>query len=861
MPPVLRALEPAARERSGAPVSADSAGAAIAADRPLDSSPAPGTAAAHGLRALDGDPVKVAIVGATGYVGAELVRLLARHPHATIVGLVGRERHGDPLAGIHPHLATEGLRVYDAVPENADAVFLALPHGAAAARIDEFLDAGQTVIDLGPDFRLRDPADYPRWYHADHPRPELLETAVYGLPELHRDELVAAGRSPNAIVGAPGCYATTTILALAPLARAGLIGDLVVDAKSGVSGAGRDPKPELQFGEVNESVKAYGIFTHRHIGEIEQELGALGGGLPANPGVTGVDFLPHLIPMTRGILSAGPRPDDPIGHAGGARRPVPRGLWRRAVRDGLRGRARDEARPRQQRGPRLVPPRRAQRPCARHRRARQPRQGGRRPGDPGLQRGPRPARDGGPDAAPARAMTLATDAALEALPATLPRVERGARIPAGFRAAGATAGIKASGRPDLVLIVADDGPVPAAAVFTPNRFAAAPVRLSRANLQATGGGAAAAGYARAVISTSGSANAATGPDGDADQVADRDGGRVRGRRARGPGAPPLDRDHRHPAAGRPGCGRHRQGRLRRPGGDRRGARAGRRGPAHHRHHGQGRDDDRDPAGGRRRHGRGDRDRHLQGRGDDASEHGHDAVDRPDGCDRGPRYAARAPARCRRPHVGPALRRRGHQHQRHRVRARLRPGRGRCGRRGHRRASGPGRRDRSGRTRPGAAAGGRRRGRQSPHHVPGDGGDRRRRRPGGGSRRDLVVARQGRGPRARPELGAHRRRGGERALRRRGRARGLGGAGRRGGEGSWHGGAARPVDAPDRDRGPPRLRRPGGWSGARRQGRRQRGDGRRRGPDPARPRARRGHRRGLRLRPDRGVRQGEHEYTT
>jgi N-acetyl-gamma-glutamyl-phosphate reductase len=305
VPPDLRSREPAASERLHAPVSADSTGAAIAADRPLDSTPAPGTAAATGLRAIDGDPVRVAIVGATGYVGAELVRLLARHPNATIVGLVGRERHGDPLAGIHPHLATEGLRVFDAVPDDAEAVFLALPHGAAAARIDEFGARGLTVIDLGPDFRLRDPEDYPRWYHLDHPRPELLETAVYGLPELHRAALAAAGEKPNAIVGAPGCYATTTILALAPLARAGLIGDLVVDAKSGVSGAGRDAKPDLMFGEVNESVKAYGIFTHRHIGEIEQELGALGGGLAANPGVRGVDFLPHLIPMTRGILSAG----------------------------------------------------------------------------------------------------------------------------------------------------------------------------------------------------------------------------------------------------------------------------------------------------------------------------------------------------------------------------------------------------------------------------------------------------------------------------------------------------------------------------------------------------------------------------
>jgi N-acetyl-gamma-glutamyl-phosphate reductase len=183
--------------------------------------------------------------------------------------------------------------VFDAVPDDAEAVFLALPHGAVASRIDEFLANGRTVIDLGPDFRLHDPADYPTWYHFDHPRPELLPGAVYGLPELHRAELAALGTRPGAIVGSPGCYATTSILALAPLARAGLIGDVVIDAKSGVSGAGRDIKPELHFGEVNESVKAYGIFTHRHIGEIEQELG-----------VRGIDFLPHLIPMTRGILAA-----------------------------------------------------------------------------------------------------------------------------------------------------------------------------------------------------------------------------------------------------------------------------------------------------------------------------------------------------------------------------------------------------------------------------------------------------------------------------------------------------------------------------------------------------------------------------
>ena len=135
----------------------------------------------------------------------------------------------------------------------------------------------RAVIDLGPDFRLRDPGDYPRWYGFEHPRPDLLERAVYGLPELHRAELEALVDAEVAIVGSPGCYPTATILSLAPLARAGLIGDLVVDAKSGVSGAGRESKPELMFGEVNESVKAYGLGGHRHVAEIEQELAGGGG--------------------------------------------------------------------------------------------------------------------------------------------------------------------------------------------------------------------------------------------------------------------------------------------------------------------------------------------------------------------------------------------------------------------------------------------------------------------------------------------------------------------------------------------------------------------------------------------------------
>ena len=243
--------------------------------------------------------LRVGIIGATGYGGGELIRLLSRHPAAQIVGLQARGREDEPIDVSHPHLAGTGLRIADALAEELDAVFLGLPHGAAAALVPELLAKGVTVIDLGPDFRLRDPADYPRWYRFDHPRPDLLDQAVYGLPELHRDELAKLRVAEVRIVASPGCYATTAILSLAPLARAGLLEDVVIDAKSGVSGAGRESKPEMHFSEVNESVKAYGIDGHRHVAEIEQELGlAAGAKLPP------VDFLPHLIPMTRGILAA-----------------------------------------------------------------------------------------------------------------------------------------------------------------------------------------------------------------------------------------------------------------------------------------------------------------------------------------------------------------------------------------------------------------------------------------------------------------------------------------------------------------------------------------------------------------------------
>jgi len=250
--------------------------------------------AAAGGRPAAGTPparIRAAIVGATGYVGAELVRLLTRHPNVEIVGLVGRGRTHEPIGGTHIHLDRTGLHV-DAVVPDADAVFLALPHGAAAEIVPDIAATGAAIIDLGPDFRLRAAADYPRWYGFEHPRPELLDGAVYGLPELHRDALGGLRDAAIAIVGAPGCYPTATLLALEPLAVAGLLsGDVIVDAKSGVSGAGKSPSERTHFSENHGSVAAYGLFGHRHTPEMEQALG-----LP-------VTFTPHLVPLDRGILA------------------------------------------------------------------------------------------------------------------------------------------------------------------------------------------------------------------------------------------------------------------------------------------------------------------------------------------------------------------------------------------------------------------------------------------------------------------------------------------------------------------------------------------------------------------------------
>ena len=240
-----------------------------------------------------GRTVKAAVAGANGYAGMTLVNLLARHPGVELAQLTSRSFSGQPFGAVFPLLELEGEFQGEPDPTGMDVVFSCLPHNVGAAKAGAWLSAGARVIDMSADFRLHDPALYPTWYKQVHPAPDLLAKAVFGLPELHETELKGAR-----LIAVPGCYSTASILALAPAAAAGLIGsDVVVDAKSGVSGAGRSPGLGVHFSEVNESVGAYAIGGHRHLPELTQELGAL-----ASNGLH-VTFVPHLVPMTRGILA------------------------------------------------------------------------------------------------------------------------------------------------------------------------------------------------------------------------------------------------------------------------------------------------------------------------------------------------------------------------------------------------------------------------------------------------------------------------------------------------------------------------------------------------------------------------------
>ena len=234
--------------------------------------------------------VSIGIVGGSGYVGAELLRLCAGHPELTVELATGDTQAGTAVADLYPSLAAAyGRLVYseyspDAV-DGLDLVFCGLPHGASQAIVPELRTRVKHVVDLAADFRLRDPRTYAQWYGEPHDAPELLDEFVYGLPELFREQLHAA-----ALVAAPGCYPTAAALALGPLVRAGLVdtSGIIVDAASGVSGAGRGKHP---FCGTDEDFVAYGLLDHRHTAEIEQTLGAQ------------VLFTPHLAPMNRGILA------------------------------------------------------------------------------------------------------------------------------------------------------------------------------------------------------------------------------------------------------------------------------------------------------------------------------------------------------------------------------------------------------------------------------------------------------------------------------------------------------------------------------------------------------------------------------
>ncbi|MGQ0609349.1 MAG: N-acetyl-gamma-glutamyl-phosphate reductase [Chloroflexota bacterium] len=236
--------------------------------------------------------IRAAVVGAAGYAGGELVRLLAGHPAVEIASVHARERDGMALAAELPHLAPLGLTFREDDPDEVEVAFLALPHGASAPLASRLLELGVTVIDIGADFRLRDADTYATWYGAPHPAPELLTDAVYGLTEWSRDALRGAKLIAN-----PGCYPTAALLALVPFARAGVLaGEVIVDAKSGISGAGRGAGANYLFTELTESTRAYGLDGHRHRPEIEQGLADAG----AEVSLT---FVPHLIPQSRGILA------------------------------------------------------------------------------------------------------------------------------------------------------------------------------------------------------------------------------------------------------------------------------------------------------------------------------------------------------------------------------------------------------------------------------------------------------------------------------------------------------------------------------------------------------------------------------
>ena len=244
----------------------------------------------------------VAVVGASGYSGEELIRLLMRHPGINLVSVTSRQHAGKVIEEVYPRfrgLKFSKVKFVDSDPETiiesgANFVFLALPHGLAAEFARPLLKAGLRVIDLSADFRISDPSVYADFYGETHPAPELLPISVYGMPELYRDQI----REAN-LIASPGCYPTSIILPLVPLLKKRLLDpkSMVINSMSGVSGAGRNASIDYLYAECNENARAYGVPRHRHLSEIEQELSHAAGEKVV------ISFAPHLVPMNRGILT------------------------------------------------------------------------------------------------------------------------------------------------------------------------------------------------------------------------------------------------------------------------------------------------------------------------------------------------------------------------------------------------------------------------------------------------------------------------------------------------------------------------------------------------------------------------------
>jgi N-acetyl-gamma-glutamyl-phosphate reductase len=237
---------------------------------------------------------RVGIVNVTGYAGAETARILANHPHVEVTCVTGRSAAGQPLESVFPHLSPVDQEILPEVGE-VDVVIAALPHHATAEIMPALLERVPKAVDISADFRLQDVPMYEHWY-GDHPAPELIPEAAFGLPELHADKIRKAR-----LVANPGCFSTAAILGLAPIAHL-IESNVIVDGKTGISGAGRSGKVEYNFSEINENCSAYGLKGHRHLPEMEQELGLLRSEGNGDLGPLDITFIPHLVPMTRGIL-------------------------------------------------------------------------------------------------------------------------------------------------------------------------------------------------------------------------------------------------------------------------------------------------------------------------------------------------------------------------------------------------------------------------------------------------------------------------------------------------------------------------------------------------------------------------------